>query len=286
MVATHRLTDPDLPKTVFLLLDQYDDLSVEQQRAANLLFRNPTPRGYHLKVGVRPPGLRTRDTLVGGQLRTDNDYYTVQLEFQDGKTGLYHALLKAVSTKRLRFWKAKTGISEAPEDVTRYLGDWFDTFVETSSGIVHQFMLLCEEAFGAAFQINAGLLAATLIPPTACSAAVEAVSKRQSRDLLGSVVGQSNRASSLINYLAKTARTAEKRLDLLDGGIAYKIEGADRLDLDNAETIRLCYAESLLQSAPAAVKDIDHDLGSFRLNRLLLVVSVNWWKSLNATSGA
>jgi len=277
-VATRRLTDPSLPKTVFLLLDQYDDLSTEQQRASNLLFRNPTPRGYHLKVGVRPPGLRTRDTLVGGQLRTDNDYYAVQLEFQDGKTEPYHALLRAVSTKRLRFWKTKTGIGDASEDVTHYLGDWFDTFVETSSGIVHQFMLLCEEAFGAAFQTNAGLQSATSIPAAVCSGAIDTVSKRQTRDLLGSVVGQPNRARSLVNHLASAARTAESKLGPLDGGIAFRIDGAERLDLENAETIRLCYAESLLQSPPSAMQGCDHDLECFRLNRMLWAA-----KDLNAS---
>lgn len=265
VLAARHLAAPQTPRTILILLDQYDDLEVEQQRVTNLLFRNPTPRGYHLIVGVRPWGLKTHDVAIGGHLRAGNDYVPVSLDFPDSAD--YEKLLAAICSRRLDVWQHSHECT-ARTDIGDYLGDAFETYARLSSGIVHQFMLLCEEAFDRAFQTNSTLVSSPRIPDATLDLAIATVSTRQTKDLLGSIVGYPEKAKLLVNYVCSVASNAAAPGRSAGSDVAFQLRSINNLDLENKEALRLCLMDSVFQDLPGADEYLDQAI-TVRVNRIL-----------------
>jgi hypothetical protein len=139
--------------TVLLLLDQYDELTAGEQSRANMLFRNGSPRGYRLKIGVRPRGWRSIAVAAGSPLRENQDYWRIDLEFRNLSEKRYDALLRGIARRRLSLWKAQNQEDEdlaqrvEDEDIGRILGSMHSEYREASSRIVQQYLMLCHRAF-------------------------------------------------------------------------------------------------------------------------------------------
>lgn len=268
MVATH-LTDESYPNTIFILLDQYDDLTIDQQRSMNLLFRNPVPRGYHLKIGVRPWGMKTHDVAsVGGPLRVDQDYFNVNLEFLEDNVKTYEGLLSNICRKRLALWKSQNPNQNVSQDIHTYLKTDFSQCAYFSSGIVHQFILLCQEIFTERFDDTNTALDDKSIPSELIHRCIRKVSTRQSRDLLGTSIGHPDRTTALVSHLCNVALKLNRSEGTEHDKICFAIRNHEALEPENLEVLRHCVMDSIFQELSDEFPGQVDDALSFQLNRI------------------
>lgn len=116
MVSTH--VSELQNKNVLVLLDEYENLSVSQQKTLNTYIKH-TKQPVTFRVGMRIKGFRTYETLNENEfLREGADFREILFEnFLLSKSSEYRKLIKKIANRRLELhpWLNKLGFTEIDE---------------------------------------------------------------------------------------------------------------------------------------------------------------------------
>ena len=153
-IAAVVASTPDFQgQRVYLLLDEFDSLSEQEQRAINSYLRK---RDYPLtfKIACKKHRLTLEDRL-GNPLNPSGDFSRVELDDDDfGRSGTFSHYLEAIANKRLQHAGIGVNIktllgpgspSGGPKAERTYSG--FNTVAMLSSGIVRSFIELCRDLY-------------------------------------------------------------------------------------------------------------------------------------------
>lgn len=155
-------------ENVYVLLDEYDNLSDDQQKAIAIHLRSrnaPLEFDYNLnfKIGVKTSKMCYED-ISGNLLRLNHDYTQVSLDnLAEENPGHYKIFLQKVANKRLE--EEKFNITDIKillpkqsydsADEPKKIGDdysGFDNYVELSSGIVRDYVSLIKDTLYYSFK--------------------------------------------------------------------------------------------------------------------------------------
>jgi hypothetical protein len=90
-------------RPVFFLIDEYENLSPEQQRVANTLVKHAGTL-YVFKIGVKELGWRSRQTLnADEQLQAPADYAQIDISERLGRPGVFASFASQICNERLQF---------------------------------------------------------------------------------------------------------------------------------------------------------------------------------------
>ncbi|MDI9395950.1 MAG: hypothetical protein QM426_11315 [Euryarchaeota archaeon] len=136
-------------KDFYILLDEYDNLSGEQQKIVNTLVKN---RSFSYKIGVKLFDMIYED-VHGRLLEKNNDFTYVSTDRFDLRPERYKEFVINVANKRLSTYGYKNTIVDllpSEDDKNRRgfeNGDYsgIENIIKLSSGIIRDFLELCKD---------------------------------------------------------------------------------------------------------------------------------------------
>lgn len=102
-------------KVFYILIDEYENLSDDQQRVINTLLKHGRDQ-YAFKIGVKESGWRTRATLTGEALVHPADYDLIDLS-NKMVDGAYESFARQVCNARLERAAELAGLSDPPPEI-------------------------------------------------------------------------------------------------------------------------------------------------------------------------
>ena len=95
----------------YLLIDEYDNLHLSQQRVINtLLQKRDYPMSF--KIGIKKKGLKTNKDISGRILQVPHDYEHISLDYEDPHDSEYKKYLNEIANKRLKNAGTRIGIKD------------------------------------------------------------------------------------------------------------------------------------------------------------------------------
>lgn len=117
---------------IVLLIDEFENFSISQQRVLNNAMRFTKDYGARLRIGMRPSGFHTFDTLSTSEfIKEGRDYRKVEFGnpmISKDNNGLFPALIKKIAEKRLNASTIFNG-----KKITDFLGEEEDLLEEAKN---------------------------------------------------------------------------------------------------------------------------------------------------------